>query len=60
MENKIHNINSGLSTLKQAAELIQKDKNIIDKEFMDLILVKINQVINEWSEVKSFIKIENK
>jgi len=60
MSNKgIHDMNSGLSAIKQALDQIKKnyDENPeLAKQFLDLTQVKCEEVISAWEEIKIDLK----
>ncbi|MCO4795480.1 MAG: hypothetical protein KC493_17295 [Bacteriovoracaceae bacterium] len=54
----IHDINSGLSSVNQALELLKDDSGnteLVD-QLTPLSLEKIGQVIKDWEELKNQIK----
>jgi len=54
----IHDINSGLSSISQAIELINTDSENLEllSQVTPLALEKITQVLTDWEELKAHIK----
>ncbi len=54
----IHDINSGLSSISQAIELIDNDKGNTEllSQVTPLALEKITQVLADWEELKNHIR----